>query len=46
VFEELFNANMLGSKWLTYEELEKLYREHKILEADEHIIIHAQEFGV
>ena len=45
VFEELFNINMLGSRWLTYEELERLYREHKILDADERIVIHAQEFG-
>ncbi len=45
IFEELFNTNMLGSKWLTYEELEELYHQHKILEPDEHVIIHAQEFG-
>lgn len=44
VFEELFNTNMLGSKWLTYRELEELYRLHNILEPDEHIVIHAQEF--
>src|SRR2546421_13039628 len=45
VFEDLFNANMLGSRWLTYEELEELYQNHKILEADERITIHAQEFS-
>ncbi len=45
VFEELFNTNMLGSKWMKYEELEDMYREHNILESDEHIVIHAQEFG-
>ncbi len=43
--EPLFNINMLGSKWLTYEELERFYREHMILKADERIVIHAQEFG-
>jgi hypothetical protein len=46
VFEEMFNANLLGSKWLTYEELEKLYREHHVLEADQRIVLHAQEFGL
>lgn len=45
IFEEMFNTNMLGSRWLTYEELEKLYQEHRILEAGEHIIIHAQEYS-
>lgn len=44
VFEEVFNINMLGSRWLTYDELEKLYHDTNILEPDEHIIIHAQEF--
>jgi hypothetical protein len=32
-FEELFNMNELGSAWLTYEELENFYMEHKVLEA-------------
>ena len=45
IFEELFNINMLGSRWMTYSELEKLYREHGILDVDEHIVIHAQEFN-
>lgn len=44
IFEELFNIGMLGSRWLTYKELENIYQKHKILEANEHIIIHAQEF--
>lgn len=30
-FEEAFNVNMLGSKWLTYEELEKFYKEYRYL---------------
>jgi hypothetical protein len=46
VFEEMFNANLLGSKWLTYDEIEKLYREHKVLEPTERIVLHAQEFGL
>lgn len=44
VFEEMFNANLLGSRWLTYEELENLYRNHKILGAEERIVLHTQEF--
>jgi hypothetical protein len=46
VFEELFNTNMLGSRWLRYDEIEDLYRKHRILDSDERIILHAQEFGV
>jgi hypothetical protein len=46
VFEELFNTNMLGSRWLTYDEMEELYIKHGILESDERIILHAQEFGL
>lgn len=44
LFEELFNNNMLGSRWLTYTELEDIYRETKILDPDERVIIHAQQF--
>ncbi|MGI9057450.1 MAG: hypothetical protein ACR2H5_02635 [Ktedonobacteraceae bacterium] len=43
IFEEMFNSNMIGSRWLTYKELEDLYLANKILESDEQIIIHAQE---
>jgi hypothetical protein len=43
-FEEIFNANMLGSRWLTYEEVEQLYREHNILDESERIVIYAQHF--
>lgn len=45
VFEEAFNINMLGSRWLTYDEVEALYKHHKILEPDQRIVLHAQEFG-
>ncbi len=45
VFEELFNANMLGSGWITYDDLERLYHETKVLDAKERIVIHVQEFG-
>lgn len=44
LFEELFHRNMLGSGWFSYEEVENLYREHKILDSDERIVVHAQEY--
>jgi hypothetical protein len=44
VFEELFNANLLGSRWFTYSEIEKLYQEHGLLDSSERIVLHAQEF--
>ncbi|HEY6329568.1 MAG TPA: hypothetical protein VI756_09525 [Blastocatellia bacterium] len=46
VFEEMFNIGMLGSRWLTYPEIEELYQRSGILEAGERIVLHAQEFGV
>ncbi len=46
VFEEMFNTNMIGSRWLTYDEIEQLYRDHKILQHNEKIVLHAQEFGI
>lgn len=44
VFEELFNGNMLGSRWLTFKELEDLYQKHKILEQGERIRLHIQTY--
>ena len=46
LFEENFNYNQIGSRWMSYEELEKLYKEHKILENDERIIVHVQELEI
>lgn len=46
LFEELFSRNMLGSRWLTYDEVERLYRTHGILDSDQRIVIYAQEFKV
>ncbi len=46
VFEELFNTNMLGSRWLSYDAVQTLYRKHKILAPQERIILHAQEFSL
>jgi hypothetical protein len=48
VFEELFNTDMLGSRWLEPGELEAIYREHKILEFDEslddRLLMHVQTY--
>lgn len=46
VFEECFNYNQIGSRWFQYDELEKLYKENKILETDENIIVHVQELEI
>lgn len=46
IFEEMFNRNMLGSRWISYAEVEELYRKARILDADERLIIHAQEFKI
>ncbi|MEM6831549.1 MAG: hypothetical protein AAF551_13645 [Bacteroidota bacterium] len=42
-FEDGFIHNQIGSRWLDSDEVEKLYQEHRILESDERIILHAQE---
>jgi len=42
VFEGLFNSGVLGSRWLTYRELEEIHREQKILEANDTVAIHVQ----
>ncbi len=44
VFEEMFNAEMLGSRWISYQELEDLYQQYNLLKLGENIIIHAQDF--
>lgn len=44
LFEELFNRGMLGSSWIPYSDVEALYREHRILDYDQRIIVYAQEF--
>lgn len=45
IFEELFNHNMLGSRWLTYDELTKLYVTYGVLENDEHVTVRVEEFA-
>lgn len=46
VFEENFNYNQIGSRWMNYSEAEKLYKEHKILDESERIIVHVQELTI
>ena len=46
LFEENFNLNQIGSRWMNYSEAEQLYKEHKILESDERIIVHVQELEI
>jgi hypothetical protein len=45
VFAELFNRNMLGSRWLKATRLEMMYQESGVLAADDRVVIHAQEYG-
>lgn len=45
LFEKLFNINALGSDWHSYEIVENFYKQNKILEPEETIIIHAKEFN-
>jgi hypothetical protein len=41
-FEELFEAEMLGSRWLRISQLEKFYKKNKVLDPKEKIILYAQ----
>jgi hypothetical protein len=43
IFENLFNLNMIGSDYITYQELENLYKNSGILDSSQKITIHAQE---
>jgi len=46
IFDELFNARMIGSRWLTYEEHTNFYKERNLLDIDNIIRLHAQEIIV
>lgn len=43
-FEELFYNEMLGSKWIAYSDLEKLYNHYGVLKPGETAMIYAQDF--
>jgi len=46
LFDRMFHDNMLGSKWYTFDEIEKFYQSKGILDSNEKLIYHAQEFKV
>lgn len=46
MFESLFNDSLLGSARLDVARLEELYKKTGILDSDESIILHAQEYSV
>ncbi len=43
IFEELFNTNLAGSRWIDIDDLDRFYESHKILAYTDRIRIHAQE---
>ncbi len=46
IFEELFNTNKLGSRWLTYEQLDRFHRQYEIIKPYEQAGIYIQEASV
>lgn len=44
IFEELFNENMIGSRWVEVDTLERIYRENDVFKASDRIKLYAQEF--
>ena len=45
VFLNLFNRNMLGSRWIPIEELEALYKRVNIFADPPRVVVHAQEYS-
>ncbi|MFD0994241.1 hypothetical protein [Tenacibaculum geojense] len=43
IFEELFNNNMIGTRWIDVETLEKIYEENQVFKKSERIKLYAQE---
>ena len=43
IFEELFNDNMIGSRWIPIDELKNLYASNEIFADTDRIILYAQE---
>jgi hypothetical protein len=46
VFEELFHSNMIGSRWISIDELEAFYEQKEISSLTNSIRIHAQEVSI
>jgi len=44
VFAELFNKNMLGSRWISAARLERIYKSVGILDGSDRVVVHAQEY--
>lgn len=44
LFEELFQEDMLGSRWLSQDEVQRFHEKGILSALDEHLMIHAQEF--
>jgi hypothetical protein len=45
IFEDLFNAGNIGSRWFSPHEVEKLYRKHKLLDSKDKVTMQVQLFG-
>ena len=45
IFEYLFVCSLLGSREIAWEEMEKYYKDWGLLEEDDRIVLHAQEFS-
>ncbi len=43
IFEEMFNLNLLGSRWLDVSEVEKFYKDKSIIEPYDTVKLHAKE---
>lgn len=43
-FEDLFNENLIGSRWITIEALDKFYEDNGIKSMTDSVRVHAQEF--
>jgi hypothetical protein len=43
-FEDLFNDNLLGSRWISIDSLDKFYESHGLNSLTDKVRIHAQEF--
>jgi hypothetical protein len=43
IFEELFNTERLGSRWLTYEQLQKFHKSYEVIKPFEQAGIYIQE---
>lgn len=44
LFEHMFNRGKIGSRALSYDELESIYRNSSIIDASESVVVYAQEY--